>query len=89
MGWSSGSSILADVIEAIEEHASADCDKVGMFERIIEAFEDADCDTTGECLAQSPAFDEAYARLHPDESDDWLDSQTEPDVFDATGEMLD
>lgn len=96
MGWSNGSSILCEVIEAIEEHAHADSDKVSMFEAIIAAFEDADCDTTGECLAQSSAFDEAYARLHPDETDDWLEVQEaheiihdQSDEFDITGRMCD
>ena len=88
MGWSNGSSILADVIEAIEEFASSDCDKVSMFERIIEVFEDADCDTTGECLAQSPAFDEAYARIHPDEDDDWLSSQEAEEIRHDQDDMM-
>ena len=88
MGWSNGSSILADVIEAIEEHAHPESDKVAMFEAIITAFEDADCDTTSECLAQSPSFDEAYERIHPGEDDDWLLSQTSHGVIPDQDDMM-
>lgn len=70
MGWASGSDLLSDLIEIIEEHCHPDTDKVALFKEIIIAFEDHDCDTTCECLAQSPNFDIAFEELYPDEDEE-------------------
>ena len=73
MGWSSGSGLLCQVIEIIEEHCHPDTDKVTLFTELITEFEDYDCDTINECLGQSPSFDIAYEKLYP-ESLDVMDS---------------
>lgn len=68
MGWASGSILLSEIVEIIEEHSDRSVgDRVEMYKRIIEAFEDADCDTINECLDQSSDFDEAYRQLYPNE----------------------
>ena len=70
MGWSSGSGLMADIIEAVEEYAHPDSDKVTMFAAMIEAFEGYDCDNLCECLGHSPNFDLAFERLNPEYAED-------------------
>lgn len=70
MGWASGSPIVGEIIETIDELVSNYQTRVEVYKRIIEIFEDADCDTLDECLDEdSPAFKEAYNSIHPNHSD--------------------
>jgi hypothetical protein len=70
MGWASGSGLLANVIMAVK--VELDCggkDKIRFYKRLIEAFEDHDCDTLDECRDIDPLFDNALDQLHPPEDD--------------------
>jgi predicted lipid-binding transport protein (Tim44 family) len=73
MGWASGSQLMSEVIAAIADKMDDHDTKVEIFESIIEAFEDADCDTLQECLDEDDAFDEALKNIHPD----WFDEDYE------------
>jgi hypothetical protein len=73
MGWASGSILMSEVIAAIASKTDDHETKVEMFEGIIEAFEDADCDTLMECIDEDDAFDEALKNIHPD----WFDDDCE------------
>ena len=68
MGWASGSMLMSGVIDAIEDHVSGIYEeKVKLFERLINEFEEMDCDTLDECRGQSEAYDEALDSIHPDD----------------------
>lgn len=80
MGWSSGSAIMSEIISALKEVGISKEDKVEIYERLIQVFEDFDCDTLDECLTEDPAFKLAYNQLYPDylsfeddEVDEWDD----------------
>ena len=72
MGWTSGSALMTDIINAFEMNCeSVDEDEaVDFFRDIITSFENSDCDTLAECLDISDAFDLAYGELHPDHFED-------------------
>ena len=67
MGWSSASSLMGSIIDAFKENfPDADKDKaVAFWEKAIDAFQEHDWDTEGECLGEDENFDLAYYRLAP------------------------
>lgn len=75
MGWASGSRVMSDIVMNIRDTGLADEIKddvrQALYGILIEAFQDADCDTLDECLDIDPAFDKAYANFYPDEEEDW------------------
>lgn len=71
MGWSSGSLLMSEIIEAIQNNVDDDEVRTQIYAEIIEAFEDKDADTLDECLDEDPAFDEAYRELHPESDEDY------------------
>lgn len=75
MGWSSGSGLMSDIIEALEDEEISYEIKVTIYKMLIDKFEEFDCDTLYECKDESAAFKEAYNELHPDEDDEeyWED----------------
>lgn len=75
MGWSSGSRLMSEIIEAIEDNVSNYETKVEIFKVLIEKFEDYDCDNLNECLDESIAFEEAYKSIHEDYG--WDDEEDE------------
>ena len=71
MGWSRGSQLMSEIITALEDNINTDDKSKELFyTHIIEAFEDLDCDTLGECLGESTIFDKAYHNFHPNIDDD-------------------
>lgn len=65
MGWGSGSVLMDDVIDAVEDIVQDEKTKVILYQRLIKAFEKQDCDTLDECLDKgSEAFEKAYQELH-------------------------
>lgn len=87
MGWASGSGVMSDIVTNIRDTGLADEIKddarQALYGILIDAFQDADCDTLDECLDIDPAYDKAYANFYPDEEDeDW-------DEFDEGFDPLD
>lgn len=69
MGWSSGSTLLSDIIETLKAHVDDEVRRI-IYPDIVEAFEECDCDTIDECEGIDPVFDE-YLKEHVfDEEDD-------------------
>ena len=70
MGWASGSELLGTILEAFEVEDLVPIDaKRRIYRRMIEAFEDRDCDTIEECLGIDDDFDEVWYEIYPsDES---------------------
>lgn len=57
MSWASGSEIFSEIIDVLID---ADVDKSArqeIYQRLIEVFEDQDCDTLDECVGKDKAFD--------------------------------
>lgn len=67
MGWSSGSVLMSNIIEALDNEIDDMDTKRRIYKTIIPAFENMDCDTLGECINESIEFKHAYAELNPDE----------------------
>ena len=73
MGWASGSSLMDEIIDAAVEVGIDDVTRKEFYEKIIEAFEDQDCDTLQECEGKDTAFDAAIKAVHPE----WYEEQDE------------
>ena len=59
MGWASGSSLMCDVIAAIRPRVLQEKARLEIYRELIDAFEEMDCDTLGECAGEDDVFDEA------------------------------
>lgn len=66
MGWSRGSQVMEGIITALQPHMPDAEARQGVYEILIECFEDMDWDTQSECLKLDPAFDAAFKAMHPD-----------------------
>ena len=75
MGWSSGSSLLCDIIETIKTHVDDKEIRAAIYAELVSAFEDRDCDTLDECMTIDSVFDEylkenGFDHLFEDEDDE-------------------
>lgn len=79
MGWASGSSLAAGIIQDLRETAVDEDSRVEIYKVLITNFEDFDCDTMSECLGDDPAFDRARKLLgnEIDEEEDYEDEDYE------------
>lgn len=66
MGWSSGSRIMNEIIEVLKDVVDDRDERFDVYYRLIEIFENNDCDTLDECLNEDTAFDEAYRDIYPE-----------------------
>lgn len=71
MGWASGSRLAAELIEAAKVSITSEDERESFYEKMIYAFEDADCDTLDEATGIDDAFDRVWEDLYP--SDDYDD----------------
>lgn len=69
MGWSSGSSLLCEVVQIIENHVTEQHDLPDLYDGLILAFEAYDCDTLDECEGLSADFDDALKRAGYNQED--------------------
>jgi len=69
MGWGSGSRLATRLIEVAKDTISNEEERVNFYDAMIDAFEDADCDTLDECLEVDPVFDALWKTKYPDS--DW------------------
>jgi hypothetical protein len=68
MSWKSGGGIFYEIILTLKETVPDYQTRVEVYSKLIEIFEEHDCDTLYECLDEDLAFDDAYFELHPDET---------------------
>jgi hypothetical protein len=73
MGWSGGSSVMETVILAMQPAIPDEATRQGIYEILIDAFEDMDWDTQNECEDIDPAFDAALMAKHPE----WYEEEEE------------
>lgn len=70
MGWASGSRLFLRLIEAIKQELPEDAEKrERIYREMFDAFEDADWDTTDECLGEDPAYDKIHNEKYPPEDE--------------------
>jgi len=73
MGWASGSRLFSSVIEAVKQTRLNETEREHLYEKLIDAFADADWDTMDECLGEDSAYDKAYrawSKAHGFDEDD-------------------
>lgn len=76
MGWGSGSRLMSNIIDQLEQIESLTPeDKKSVYNAMIVDFEDQDCDTLDECLGVSEEFDAVYYELYPDRKEDVEDEE--------------
>lgn len=73
MGWASGSSLMSEIISAIQPHMPDEGARKEVYKVLINAFEDQDWDTQDECEGEDPAYDAALEELHPE----WYEEEEE------------
>ena len=71
MGWSSGSRVADDLIKALLETVDDDYVREEFYKKMIEIFEDHDCDTLDECVGVDAAFDSAFEEFTDNTIDEW------------------
>lgn len=65
MGWSGGSDVMREIINAIQNRITDSAVRKEVYKEIIVALEDKDWDTQNECEEIDPIFDAALRELHP------------------------
>ena len=77
MGWSTGSSLMSDIIEQFEDLEIDDETKKKVYTTLIEAFDNYDCDTLFECVGVDDMYDDAYKEIFPDhfEEDNYIEDE--------------
>lgn len=79
MGWSSGSGLFAEIAEVIADTVADEDDRRIIYEAMIEAFIDRDCDTLDECVGIDHVLDEVLDETHSEEEVDGDDDDEWPD----------
>ena len=79
MSWSSGSSIMSDIIVELENTTLSKAQRTEVYETLIPIFEDNDCDTLDECLGEDMAFDHAWelSGHEPADNEEFYDEEVE------------
>ena len=67
MGWGSGSRLAGELIDIVKDVVSNSDERSEFYERMIEQFEEFDCDTLDECVGIDPSFDEVWKINHEGE----------------------
>lgn len=77
MGWSTGSSLFSDIIEILKAEIDDEDIREEIYVRMIEVFQDHDCDNLEECLGEDTVFDNVFNNQYPDDivsgEDSWDD----------------
>jgi hypothetical protein len=63
MGWSSGSSLFADIAEVIANNVTDEDERKAVYTIMIESFIERDCDTLDECLGIDHVLDEVLSEV--------------------------
>lgn len=71
MGWATGSGLMSDIIENLNETDLDEEARMKVYEVLISSFETYDCDTLYECTGTDNAFDEIFYSMYPPENDDY------------------
>ena len=64
MGWSRGSSLFSEIASIIMDNVDSEKARTTIYESMIEAFEDFDCDTLTECTGIDDVLDEVLTEKY-------------------------
>lgn len=67
MSWANGSSLFSEIIKTLMDNIDDEDTRSSIYNDLIPAFENADCDNLFECTGIDPAFDLIWEDMHPDE----------------------
>jgi hypothetical protein len=67
MGWSSGSIVMAAVIDAVQLNVRKKDVRKEIYRDVMNTLEEQDWDTLDECLDLDEAYDELYAERYGEE----------------------
>lgn len=70
MSWKAGSILFSDIIIALNEQDLEDDVRKKVYDALIPAFENMDCDALQDCMGEDDSFDEALMQAHPDKFSD-------------------
>ena len=79
MGWASGSSLFADIAEVIADNVTDEDERRTVYDAMIAAFMDRDCDTLDECFDIDSVLDAALSEALEVDDDDDNDDDDWPD----------
>ena len=77
MGWAGGSHLMREIIDVLNEVGVEDSQKRTIYTKLIEAFQNEDCDTLDECLGEDKVFDEALRSADPESFSDYFQEDDE------------
>lgn len=80
MSWSTGSSLMSEIINELKEVIPDDKIRQEVYEKLIGCFENYDCDTLYECQGEDDSFDKAYTELYPEEDDEIYEDEEELEI---------
>ena len=63
MGWCSGGSLMAKIVESAVKNIPSAEQRAAFYVPVIRAFQYEDCDTLYECEGMDPAFDAALEKV--------------------------
>lgn len=72
MGWAGGSHLMQEIIDVLNEVGVEDSQKKTIYSKLIEAFQNEDCDTLEECLGEDKVYDEALQAADPEGWSDYV-----------------
>jgi hypothetical protein len=76
MGWSGGSSLLVGVARIVDIYLPNEDAAMDVYARLIDLFEDHDCDTIDECEGRGPKYlDLAVEQWRAQFEEEWDDDE--------------
>lgn len=76
MGWASGSGLMSDIVERLNDTDLDEESRIKVYEILISCFEEFDCDTLEECTGTDNAFDQVFYTLYPPDDEQWNDDNS-------------
>lgn len=70
MSWSSGSEVAREIIVVVKKNVKDDKVRTKIYEKLIDIFEDQDCDTMYECIGVDKVYDRLYNELYPNDDEE-------------------
>lgn len=79
MGWSTGSLLMSEIIDGLKVTVPDEKVRAEIYQTLIPAFENYDCDNLNDCLEEDSAFDLAFKEAsyfaNDDEEDEYCEEE--------------
>lgn len=74
MGWSSGSELFGNIIKILKKEVKDVDSRVRIYKKLIDMFENMDCDTLPDCIGMDTVFDIVWeAKMVEEYGPNWRD----------------